>query len=111
MVHFQNGCPRVRETGSSRRSELPGKNEYKRTFITFLSLFKNAFFPEKIFLNTCLAESLKQRERQEEKQTELPKKNFAAFQSLFLRKHEDDSSSYAQPRPLGPRTKILNLDY
>lgn len=97
MVHFQNGCPRVRETGSSRRSELPGKNEYKTTFITFLSLFKNAFFPEKIFLNTCLAESLK--------------KNFTAFQSLFLRKHEDDSSSYAQPRPLGSRTKILNLDY
>lgn len=74
MVHFQNGCPRVRETGSSRRSELPGKNEYNTTFITFLSLFKNAFFPEKIFLNTCLAESLKKRERQEEKQTELPKK-------------------------------------
>ena len=111
MVHFQNGCPRVRETGSSRRSELPGKNEYKTTFITFLSLFKNAFFPETIFLNTCLAESLKKRERQEEKQTELPKKNFAAFQSLFLRKHEDDSSSYAQPGPLGSRTNILNLDY
>ena len=79
MVHFQNGCPRARETRSSRRSELPGKNEYKTTFIILLSLFKNAFFPETIFLNTCLAESLKKRERQEEKQTELPKKKFRRF--------------------------------